>query len=334
MRIAYDARLSGAAPNLTPPKVRYVDFAAWEQDRAAARGFDKSSAYWRRALAGASPLLDLPSDHPRPPNGSMRGARAPVYIDKALIDRLETTARAHGATLFMALVGAWQTLLSRLSGQDDVVIGTTVANRGNVALEEVVGFLVNNVPLRGDLSGSPSFAELLTRTKVAVLGAFEHADLPFEALVEAVSPERTAAHAPIFQTLLTLLNFPMDPAGPGGSSVGPVELDVQAARFDLALDLARMQAGPKAGHMVAVYEYAADLFDEATILRWHAAFVRLLEAACAAPERPLAGVQLMPPAEAQAFYARLNVFLGCFLVGSSRVDLQACKLEYSIVSPK
>jgi amino acid adenylation domain-containing protein len=306
VRTAYDARISGRAPQLTPPALRYVDFAAWEQDRAAADGFDKSSAYWRRALAGAPALLDLPSDHPRPPNGSIRGARTRAFIDEDLIDRLEATARTHGATLFMALVGAWQTLLSRLSGQDDVVIGTTVANRGNVALEEVVGFLVNNVPLRGDLGGSPSFTELLTRTKRAVLGAFEHADLPFEALVEAVSPERTAAHAPIFQTLLTLLNFQMDSVGPGGSSVDPVELDVRAARFDLVLDLARMTIGPKAGHMVAGYEYAADLFDEATILQWHAAFVRLLEAACAAPERSLAEVSLISSAEARAFYARVN----------------------------
>jgi amino acid adenylation domain-containing protein len=303
---AYDVRMTGAAPNLTPPRVRYVDFAAWEQDRAAAHGFDESSAYWRRALAGAPPLLDLPSDRPRPPNGSVRGARARIYIDEALVDRLEATARAHGATLFMALVGAWQTLLSRLSGQDDVVIGTTVANRDNVALEEVVGFLVNNVPVRGDLSGAPSFADLLTRTKLAVFGAFEHADLPFEALVEAVNPERTAAHAPIFQTLLTLLNYPMDSVGPGGSAMDPLELDVQAARFDLVLDLGRMPAGPNAGKMAAVYEYAADLFDEATILRWHAAFVRLLEAACAAPERSLSEVPLMPATEAEAFYRRLN----------------------------
>ena len=175
--------------------------------------FDKSSAYWRRALAGAPPLLDLPSDRPRLPNGSVRGARAHIYIDEALVDRLEATARAHGATLFMALVAAWQTLLSRLSGQDDVVIGTTVANRDNVALEEVVGLLVRNVPVRGDLSGAPFFADLLTRTKLAVFGALEHADMPFEALVEAVNPERTTAHAPIFQTLLTLLNYPMEWSG-------------------------------------------------------------------------------------------------------------------------
>ena len=236
----------------------------------------------------------------------MRGARARIYIDEALVDRLEATARAHGATLFMALVGAWQTLLSRLSGQDDVVIGTTVANRNNVALEEVVGFLVSNVPLRSDLSGAPSFADLLTRTKLAVFGAFEHANLPFEAVVEAVNPERMAAHAPIFQTLLTLLNYPMDSVGPGGSTLDPLELDVQAARFDLALDLHRMPAGPNVGKMAAVYEYAADLFDEATILRWHTAFVRLLEAACAAPERSLAKVPLMPATEAEAFYGRLN----------------------------
>ena len=306
IRTAYDARMTGAALNSTPPRVSYLDFAAWEQNLAAAHGFDELSAYWRRALAGAPPLLDLPSDRPRPPNGSVRGARAHIYIDEALVDRLEATARAHGATLFMALVAAWQTLLSRLSGQDDVVIGTTVANRDNVALEEVVGLLVRNVPVRGDLSGAPSFADLLTRTKLAVFGALEHADMPFEALVEAVNPERTTAHAPIFQTLLTLLNYPMDSVGPGGSAIDPLELDVQAARFDVVLDLQRMPAGPNVRKMAAVYEYAADLFDEATILRWHTAFVRLLEAACAAPERSLAEVPLMLATEAEAFYGRLN----------------------------
>jgi amino acid adenylation domain-containing protein len=306
LRTAYDARLTGAAPDLTPPKVRYLDFAAWEQDRAATHKFDKSSAYWRRALAGVPPLLDLPCDRPRPPNGSVRGARARLFIDESLADRLEKTARAHGATLFMTLVAVWQALLSRLSGQDDVVIGTAVANRDNVALEDVVGFLVNNVPLRGDLSGAPSFAELLTRTKLAVFGAFEHADLPFEALVEAVNPGRTAAHTPIFQTLLTLHNYPSDSVGPGGLAVDPIELDVQAARFDLVLDLGRIRVGSEAGKMGAGYEYAADLFDEATILRWHDAFLRLLEVACASPERSLVEVPLLSKTEAEEFHGRLN----------------------------
>lgn len=306
LRTAYDARLTGAAPNLTPPQVRYLDFAAWEQDSAAAGKFDKSSAYWRRTLAGVPPLLDLPCDRPRPQSGSARGARARFIIDASLVDRLEKTAKAHGATLFMALVAAWQALLSRLSGQDDVVIGTAVSNRDNVALEEVVGFLVNNVPLRGDLSGAPSFAELLSRTRLAVFGAFEHADLPFEALVEAVNPERSAAYAPIFQALLTLHNYPMDSVGPGGSAVEPVELDVQAARFDLVLDLGRILIGPDPGKLGVGYEYAADLFDEATILRWHDAFVRLLEAACTSPERSLVEVPLLSRTEADEFYGRLN----------------------------
>jgi amino acid adenylation domain-containing protein len=306
VRLAYDARLAAVALTAESPKVRYVDFAAWEQDRAAANGFAESQAFWRRALAGAPALLDLPCDRPRPPGGSVRGARTRGYFDEALIDRLEETARARGGTLFMALLAIWQTLLSRLSGQEDVVVGTTVANRDNVALEEVVGFLVNNVPLRGDLTGSPSFADLLARTKLAVFSAFEHSALPFEALVEAVNPERTVAHAPIFQALLTLLNFPMEAIGPGGTASAPIDLDVHAARFDLALDLARLPSGPRAGQMIAVYEYAADLFDESTVLRWHAQFRRLLEAACAAPDQPLTQVPLMQPAEASAFYAKRN----------------------------
>ena len=306
VRLAYDARMAGGAVPADPPKVRYVDFAAWERDRAEANGFAESQAFWRRALAGAPALIDLPCDRPRPPGGSVRGARTRAYFDDDLIDRLEETARAHGCTLFIALLAIWQTLLSRLSGQQDVVVGTTVANRDNAALEEVVGFLVNNVPLRGDLTGNPSFADLLARTKLAVLGAFEHSALPFEALVEAVNPERTVAHAPVFQSLLTLLNFPMEATGPGGTVLAPIELDVHAARFDLALDLVRLPIGPRAGQMVAGYEYAADLFDESTVLRWHEQFKLLLQAACADPGRPLAEVPLMPPAEARAFYATRN----------------------------
>jgi amino acid adenylation domain-containing protein len=306
VRLAYDARMAGGALSAEPPKVRYVDFAAWEQDRAKANGFAESQAFWRRALAGAPALTDLPCDRPRPPGGSVRGARTRGYLDEALIDRVEKTARAHGCTLFIALLAVWQTLLSRLSGQEDVVVGTTVANRDNAALEEVVGFLVNNVPLRGDLTGSPSFADLLARTKLAVFGAFEHSALPFEALVEAVNPERTVSHAPVFQTLLTLMNFPMESTGPGGAALAPIDLDVHAARFDLALDLARLPSGPRAGQTVAAYEYAADLFDESTVLRWHEQFELLLEAACADPTRSLAEVPLMRPAEARTFYASRN----------------------------
>jgi hypothetical protein len=254
VRELYDAKIAKRAPNLASLKLRYVDFAAWEQKRSASREFADGAEFWRKALSGAPPLLDLPTDRPRLPSGSTRGARLRKYFDGALIERLERTARARSATLFMALLAIWQTLISRLSGQDDIVVGTPVAARNDPALEDIIGLLVSNVPLRGDISGVPSFANLLAQTRETMLEAFKHAALPLEAIVEAVNPVRTAAHAPIFQTFLALMSFPFDARGPGGAAMDLVDTESGASRFDLSLDLAAVPAGLHTGKMSALYE--------------------------------------------------------------------------------
>lgn len=295
----YTARAAGRAPSLAPLALQYVDYAAWEQENAQTKGFAEQVAFWRETLAGAPVLLEFPTDRPRAATGSTHGARHMGYLDAALVARLRKIARVRGATLFMALLAVWQTLLSRLSGQEDIVVGTPVATRDQEGLENLVGCFINNVPLRGDLSGAPSFEQMLDRTRQATLSAFRHSAVPFEMIVEAVNPPRTASYAPIFQTLFTLMDFQGGEARPGGEiEAVPIDGDTGGARFDLSLELSFASSGPHAGDVLAAYEYDSDLFDEATIDRMHAQFQRLLNAACADPSAPLAQAPLVSPDEA------------------------------------
>ena len=183
----YQSRIEGRPPRLALLPLTYCDFAAWEQDQAATEDFSAHVAFWREALADAPALLALPTDRPRPAVASMRGARYHAKLDGALTARLRQIARAEGTTLFVALLTIWQTLLARLSGQNDVVVGTPVSTRDDEALEGVIGCFINNVALRGDLDGTPTFVESLRRTKRVVLDAFRHAALPFEMIVEALN---------------------------------------------------------------------------------------------------------------------------------------------------
>lgn len=296
----YEARSTSRPSRLSPLSLHYSDFAAWEQAKVQQRGFAQHVAFWREALAGAPTVLDLPTDRPRGSEGATRGGRYSSHIEAAAIDRLREVARQRGATLFMAVMAVWQTLLSRLSGQDDVVIGTPVATRDDEFLTDVVGCFINNIALRGDLSGSPSFTDLLERTKQTTLRAFRHGALPFDMVVEAVNPPRTAAYAPIFQTLFTLMNFqPSSAPASGTTSSGAIDADTGAARFDLSLELSSVNSGAHAGDMLAAYEYDADLFDESSIARMHEQLLRLLSAACNNPEAKLCDVSLVSPEEAR-----------------------------------
>ena len=298
LRQIYEAKVTSRPPRLPPLSLRYSDFAAWEQGKVLAKGFSEDIAFWRETLTGAPTTLELPTDRPRRSTDCARGGRYGGHIEAAIADQLREVARERGATLFMALMAAWQTLLSRLSGQDDLVIGTPVATRDDEALQNVVGCFINNIALRGDLSGSPSFAELLGRTRQATLQAFRHSALPFEMVVEAVNPPRTAAYAPIFQTLFTLMDFQLDgTSAPTSVHSGAIEADTGTSRFDLSLELSRVRSGEHAGDMLASYEYDANLFDEATIARLHGQFLRLLRAACANPLAALRDVPLATPDE-------------------------------------
>ena len=250
-----EARATSRPSRLAPLPLQYSDFATWEQTKAQTKGFAEDIAYWRETLAGAPKMLELPFDRPRRPTGSIRGSRYNGHIKAAVIDRLREIARESGATLFMGLIAVWQTLLSRLSGQDEVVVGTPVATRDDERLKNVIGCFINNIALRGDLSGSPTFTELLERTKRMTLGAFRHDSLPFDMVVQAVNPPRTLSYAPIFQTLFTLLNFRT--GGPISSQVdlAPIDADTGTTRFDLSLELSSVGSGTNAGDLLAAYEF-------------------------------------------------------------------------------
>ena len=281
----YDALATGQQAKLAPLSADYIDYAAWEAAQSAAGRFDESLAYWKRQLQGAPATIELPFDRPRPPVPSGRGGRVRRYFDRDLIAALEACSRKQNATLFMTLLAAWQVLMHRYSGQDDIVVGTPVANRDLPEFEGTIGCLVNNIPLRARLDGNPRFDEFLAQVKQTLLDAFDHRALPFDKLVQGLNPERTVSHAPVFQVLFALMSFPVQSLSPAGMSADFVELDNGAARFDLAIELEKTPAGKHAGEFGAVYEYASGLFDDSTIARLHEHFVNLLAAAAGHPHR-------------------------------------------------
>ena len=212
----YAAFLAGAPSPLAPLPLRYADHALRQRAELAGEALDRPLDWWRTRLQGAPALLELPTDRPRPAVQSHRGAVLRFTLPPELGGRLSAVGRAEGATLFMTVLAAFQLLLARYSGQDDVVVGTPVAGRTRPELEGLIGFFANTLALRTDLSGDPTFGQLLRRVREATLGAFAHQELPFEKLVEALQPERSLAHAPVFQVALAL----QDAAGAPPSSPG------------------------------------------------------------------------------------------------------------------
>jgi amino acid adenylation domain-containing protein len=289
----YEAGLAGRPANLAPLSVDSVDYAAWEVGQLQSGRLDDHLAYWKRQLHGAPAALALPTDRKRPPVPSHRGGRLRRYLDGGLIAALEQCSRDHGATLFMTLLAAWQVLMYRQSGQEDIVIGTPMANRDIPALEGVVGCLVNNVVMRGRPGGNPGFDAFLEQVKQTTLAAFDHRMLPFDRLVQGLNPERSASHAPIFQVLFTLMSFPIRSLAPAGLTADFVELDNGVSRFDLTIELGPVTTGSHSGEFAALYDYDSDLFDAPTISRMHEHFDHLLRAIAANPSCPIDDLPLL-----------------------------------------
>jgi amino acid adenylation domain-containing protein len=290
----YEAGLAGRPADLPCLSVGPVDYAGWEAEQIRSGGLDEHLEYWKRHLQGAPAALALPTDRKRPPIPSHRGGRLRRYLDGGLIAALEQRSREHGATLFMTLMAAWQVLMYRHSGQDDVVIGTPMANRDNPMLEGIIGCLVNNVVMRGHLGGNPRFDAFLEQVKQTTLAAFDHRMLPFDHLVQGLNPERNASHAPIFQVLFTLMSFPVRSIAPAGLAADLVPLDSAVSRFDLSIELNPITTGGHSGEYSASYDYDSDLFDALTISRMHEHFDNMLRAIAADPscridELPLLG---------------------------------------------
>ena len=279
----YEAGASGRIPKLLHLPIQYIDYAGWEHEQLSLGRLAQHIAYWRKQLEGAPALLQLPTDRPRRAVQSFRGDRVIQYFEAPIVDGLKARSREHSATLFMILLTAWQVLLHRYSGQDDIVVGSPVANRDLPAFEGVIGCLVNNIVLRGRLGGNPRFVDLLEQVKQTTLSAFDHRLLPFDLLVERLNPERSMSHAPIFQVLFTLLSYPIQWETPAGLSVKMINSYTHASRFDLTLELGFVEVGEHENQLAALYEYSTDLFDESTIVRLHEHFRRLLVAVAADP---------------------------------------------------
>ncbi|MEV4372390.1 amino acid adenylation domain-containing protein [Nonomuraea sp. NPDC049637] len=285
LRVAYEARRSGRAPAFGPPPVQYADYTLWQRDLPLT-GLE----HWRATLAGLPDRLDLPLDRPRPAVLGGDGGTVPVAFPPVLMAEVEALARRARASVFMVLHAALAALLTRLGAGTDIPIGTPVAGRGHSALDGSVGFYVNTVVLRADTSGDPSFAELLDRVKAADLTAFDHAELPFDRLVEALNPPRSRDRHPLFQVMLVH----QDAAEPPGVEV----VHTGTAKFDLTLNVGPSGAG--------FLEYNSDLFDRATAHTLAGRLTRLLEQAMADPDRPLGGYDLLDAAERRTLIEEWN----------------------------
>ncbi|HVR98703.1 MAG TPA: amino acid adenylation domain-containing protein, partial [Thermoanaerobaculia bacterium] len=275
----YPAFAAGRPSPLPELPLQYADYAVWQRSWLDGEVMDGEIAFWRRQLTGLPALLELTTDRPRPAVQSNRGATRPVRLPAALSGRIEDLSRREGSTLFMTLLAAFQTLLARYSGQDDLAVGSPVAGRNRVETEGLIGFFVNTLILRGDLSGVPTFREVLGRARETALAAYLHQDVPFERLVDDLAPERSLAQTPLFQVMFELQNVPVETLDLEGVRLRPFGEAAATAKFDLTLALEENDGG-----LGGTMEYATDLFDAATVDRLLGHFERLLASAVAAPD--------------------------------------------------
>ena len=284
----YRAFAAGDAPQLPELPVQYADFAVWQREWLAGSAFEQQLAYWRTQLAGAPAVLDLPTDFHRPAVQRRRGATERLLLPLPLLERLRALGQEEGATLFMTLLAGFQLLLSRYTGQKDIVIGSPIANRPRSELEQLVGFFVNSLALRTDLSGSPSFRELLRQVRSVALGAYANQDLPFERIVEELNPERIGDRNPFFQVMFALQNAPRSRPVLPGVTLRSLPTRTGTAKFDLTLHVHQLSRG-----LMASLEYNTDLFEAGTVKRMLCHLQRLLEEVTSSPDRPLSSVSLL-----------------------------------------
>lgn len=288
----YGAARAGEPNGLERPAFQYAEFAAWQRDWLSGETLAGQQAYWRKTLDGAPDLLSLPLDRPRPTQQSFEGAFEPFRLGATATAKLIALSRAEGVTLYMALLTAWSIVLHRLSGQPEVVVGSPVAGRSSPELEPMVGLFINTLALRLDLGEAPTFREALARTKAAVLSAHEQQDLPFEQVIEAVRPPRSAAYSPICQVLFAWQNNEAPKLKLPGVSVLPIAGRHSVAKLDLTLNL-----GEVGGEIVGGVEYASALFDQATIVRHLAYLERVIEAMTRDPDQLHADAPLLSETE-------------------------------------
>jgi len=288
----YTAFMQGQANPLWPLTIEYPDYAVWQRQWLVDERLATQVDYWRRTLADAPVLLTLPTDRPRPPQQSFVGASVPIQLDAALTLALKRFSQQHGTTVFMTLMTAWAAVLARLSGQDDLVIGTPTANRNRVEIEPLIGFFVNTLALRIDLSHNPSVAELLARVRQATVAAQDHQDLPFEQVVEVVQPARHLDHTPLFQVMFAWQNNEVGSFDLPGLRTEPVDMPFDQVKFDLELAL-----GEADGGIIGSLRYATALFNHATIVRHRGYLVAMVSGMVADAASPLKSIPILSATE-------------------------------------
>nr|WP_245495075.1 non-ribosomal peptide synthetase [Rhizobium ruizarguesonis] len=297
----YRAFEAGEDDPLPPLAIQYPDYAAWQRQWLSGERLQRQAQYWRDTLSGAPARLALPTDRPRPAQQSFAGASVPVVIDQALTRGLKRLSRQHGTTLFMTVLAAWAAVLSRLSGQDDIVIGVPTANRRRREIEDLIGFFVNTLAVRIDLSGEPSVSDLLERGRRAALTAQDHQDLPFEQVVEIVQPPRALDHTPLFQVGLAWQNNTVGSLDLPGLRVEAAGEGLDQVKFDLELNL-----GEQGEVIAGTLGYATALFDRATMERQCGYLLALLRAMVVDADRPVRELDILPAEERSYLLEELN----------------------------
>jgi hypothetical protein len=278
----YEAYGKGAASPLPELAIQYADYAAWQREWLQGAVLEEQLSYWRRQLGGELPVLELPLDGVRPAVQSYQGAQESFLLEAEVTEQLQQLSRREDCTLFMTLLAAYQVLLCRYSGQEDVVVGTPIAGRNRAETEPLIGFFVNMLALRTDLSGNPSFVEVMRRVKEVALGAFMHQDLPFEKLVEELQPERDSSRSPVFQAVFGLHNQGRESLGLAGLRLSGLGSRMTTSKFELTLAMMELEEG-----MAVTLEYNTDLFAVETIRRMGEHLRELLSAVAAEPEQSI-----------------------------------------------
>ncbi|MBP5971506.1 amino acid adenylation domain-containing protein [Brasilonema sp. CT11] len=305
----YKAYSQGQPSPLAPLPLQYTDFAIWQRQWLQGDVLQSQLNYWQQKLANAPALLSLPTDRPRPAVQTDNGAYQEFTLSQKLTGELTQLSQQQGVTLFMTLLAAFDTLLYRYTGQEDILVGSPIANRDRSEIEGLIGFFVNTLVMRSNLAGNPSFSELLTRVREMAMEAYSHQHLPFEMLVEALQPERNLSHTPLFQVMFVLQNAPTSGVELTGLSVSPFPIKGANARFDLTLimhNTATSTTLSTSSGLVGIWEYNTDLFDASTIERMTGHFVTLLEGIIANPEQQISQLPLLTQQEQQKLLVEWN----------------------------
>jgi amino acid adenylation domain-containing protein/non-ribosomal peptide synthase protein (TIGR01720 family) len=299
--LLYTALSQDAPSPLAMPPVQYADFAVWQRERLSGSALEAQLAFWKEQLANAPSFLPLPTDYARPPVQSYCGATQSITLAESLTAKLRAMSRAEGVTLYMTLLAAFQTLLHRYTGQDDIVVGTPVANRQRSELEGMIGLFVNTLALRADLSGDLSFQELLHRVRETTLSAYAHQDLPFEKLVEELQPVRDLSRTPLFQVMFAFQRSPLQRVDFSGLEICLLEQGDAVAKFDLTLSIDETEH-----NLRATLEYNTDLFHGQTVARMLGHFETLLQHIAVEPEQRLSRLSLLTGPERRQLLAEWN----------------------------